>query len=57
MAFQIDDDKLRSALPAPVSTTREDLKWSSAFLFIAAAVIAVPVALVLAVLGVFGASP
>lgn len=30
--FEIDERKLRSALPPRTSSTWEDLKWSSAFL-------------------------
>lgn len=29
-AFEIDERKLRRALPAPTSSTSEDLKWSGA---------------------------
>lgn len=31
-AFEIDERKLRSALPAPTSSTVDDLKWSGAVL-------------------------
>jgi hypothetical protein len=31
-SFDIDEEKLRRALPAPVSSTAEDLKWSGAFI-------------------------
>lgn len=34
MAFKIDEDKLRSALPVPTSTAGEDVKWSLAFMAI-----------------------
>jgi hypothetical protein len=37
--FDIDGAKLRSALPPPTSSAGEDLKWSAAFLGLAAGVI------------------
>jgi hypothetical protein len=39
-AFEIDEKKLRSALPAPTSSTAEDLKWSGAFIGLGALFIA-----------------
>lgn len=39
-AFEVDEKKLRSALPGPTSSTAEDLKWSGAFIGLAAAFIA-----------------
>jgi len=40
MGFQIDENKLRGALPPPVSSTSDDLKWSAAFLSIPAMALA-----------------
>lgn len=31
-AFEIDERKLRRALPVPTSSTMDDAKWSAAFL-------------------------
>jgi hypothetical protein len=39
-AFEIDERKLRRALPAPTSSTWEDIKWSGAVLGLAGAFIA-----------------
>jgi hypothetical protein len=38
--FQIDEGKLRRALPAPTSSRWEDLKWSSAFFALVGGLIA-----------------
>ena len=39
-AFEIDEQKYRSAMPAPTSTWWEDLKWSSAVFGLIGGVIA-----------------